>query len=61
MKEAYHQICIAEIYAQRIDWIMSGDDGEGTFQERLKNKLKDFKKKFATKDWTHLYNGWDVD
>lgn len=29
---------------------MSGDDGEGTFQERLKNELKDFKKEFATKD-----------
>ena len=30
MKEAYKQIRIAEIYATRIDWVMSGDDGEDT-------------------------------
>lgn len=33
----------AEVYAQRIDWLLSGDDGEETFHERLKedlNKLK---------------------
>lgn len=27
MKEAYKQIRIAEIYAMRIDWMMSGDEG----------------------------------
>ena len=33
----------AEVYAQRIDWLLSGDDGEETFHNRLKedlNKLK---------------------
>jgi hypothetical protein len=29
----------AIIYAQRIDWLVSGDDGEETFHERLKNDL----------------------
>ena len=29
----------AEIYAQRIDWLLSGDDGEETFHERLKEDL----------------------
>ena len=29
----------ALIYAQRIDWLVSGDDGEDTFHERLKEDL----------------------
>lgn len=31
----------AEIYAQRIDWLLSGDDGEQSFHERLKEDLKE--------------------
>jgi hypothetical protein len=30
----------ASIYAQRIDWYLSGDDGEDTFIERLEKELK---------------------
>ena len=29
----------ALIYTQRIDWLVSGDDGEDTFHERLKEDL----------------------
>lgn len=29
----------AYIYTQRIDWFLSGDDSEETFQERLKEDL----------------------
>ena len=29
----------AAIYAQRIDWLLSGDDGEKSFKERLKEEL----------------------
>ena len=29
----------AAIYAQRIDWLVSGDDGEETFHKRLKEDL----------------------
>ena len=29
----------AAIYAQRIDWLVSGDDGENTFLERLEHDL----------------------
>lgn len=32
LKEAY-------IYAQRIDWLLSGDDGSESFLERLKEEL----------------------
>lgn len=33
----------AAIYAQRIDWFLSGDDGEENFLKRLKEDLKDKK------------------
>lgn len=36
---------MAEIYAQRIDWLLSGDDGEENFHERLKEELEQLKKK----------------
>lgn len=29
----------AEVYAQRIDWLLSGDDGEKEFHERLKEAM----------------------
>ncbi|MCR2005628.1 hypothetical protein NSB20_08805 [Bacteroides acidifaciens] len=52
MKEAYRQIRIAEIYATRVDWMMSGDDSEDSFRERIKEDLEEFEKEYATKDWT---------
>lgn len=30
----------AHIYAQRIDWLVSGDDGEDSFRNRLKSELE---------------------
>jgi hypothetical protein len=30
----------AHVYAQRIDWLISGDDGEESFRERLKEDLE---------------------
>ena len=53
-KEAYRQIRIAEIYAERVDWMMSGDDSEECFRERVKEDLAEFEKEYATKDWTYL-------
>ena len=32
----------AQIYAQRIDWLVSGDDGEDSFHRRLKNDLMEW-------------------
>lgn len=34
----------AAVYAQRIDWLVSGDDGEERFHERLKEDLKELEK-----------------
>ena len=31
---------MATIYAQRIDWLVSGDDGEDSFHQRLKSDLE---------------------
>ena len=30
----------AQIYAQRIDWYLSGDDGENSFRRRLAEELE---------------------
>jgi len=38
-KHAVELLRRAEIYATRIDWLLSGDDGENTFHERLKRDL----------------------
>lgn len=35
----------AAIYVQRIDWLLSDDDGEDNFHERLKEELDALKKK----------------
>lgn len=51
MKDAYKQIRIAQIYAQRVDWMMSGDDSEETMQQRLEENLKDFEEEFKNKNW----------
>ena len=52
MKKAYRQIRIAGIYAERVDWMMSGDDSEESFRERIKEELEEFEKEYVTKDRT---------
>jgi len=42
-KKGIHLLRVAKIYAQRIDWLISGDDGEETFRERLKEDLEELK------------------
>ncbi len=42
-KEGLHYLKIAQLYAQRIDWLVSGDDGEESFQSRLRQELKELK------------------
>ena len=38
-KKGYELLRKAEIYAQRMDWLFAGDDGNETFLERLKEEL----------------------
>ena len=42
-KKGIELLLKAETYAQRIDWLLSGDDGEDTFHERLKEDLEELK------------------
>jgi len=40
-KESVEILRKAYVYSQRIDWLLSGDDGEETFMERLKQDLNE--------------------
>jgi hypothetical protein len=42
-KKAVAVLKIAEVYANRIDWLLSGDDGEDSFRARLKRELTGLK------------------
>jgi len=42
-KNAIKALRVASVYAQRVDWLLSGDDGEKTFHSRLKADLKELK------------------
>jgi hypothetical protein len=44
-KEGLNIIRQAQIYAQRIDWLVSGDDGNDSFLRRLESDLNELNKK----------------
>ncbi len=44
LKKAIKYLRIAQIYAHRVDWFLSGDDGEEHFIKRLKEDLDEFNK-----------------
>lgn len=46
-QEAIVTLKMAEVYAQRIDWFISGDDGEETFFKRLEEDLKEVSSKYT--------------
>ena len=48
-KDGYKALRMAEIYAQRIDWLLSGDDGEESFHSRLVKDIGKLKKELDTK------------
>lgn len=39
-KKAVKALRIAQVYAHRIDWLVSGDDGEDSFHSRLVKDLR---------------------
>lgn len=43
-KKAVEYLRLAEIYVQRIDWLVSGDDGDESFRRRLKEDLSELQK-----------------
>lgn len=42
-KAAITSVKIAQVYVQRCDWLLSGDDGEDDFIRRLNKELKELK------------------
>lgn len=40
-RKAVKLLRTAQVYAQRIDWLVSGDDGPESFLRRLEEELKD--------------------
>jgi hypothetical protein len=40
-KDCVKYLKLARIYTHRIDWLVSGDDGENTFHKRLKEELNE--------------------
>lgn len=38
-KDAVYHLRMAYVYACRVDWLVSGDDSEESFHERLKEEL----------------------
>ncbi len=44
LKRAVKSLRKAAVYAQRVDWLLSGDDSEETFMQRLFTDLKDVAK-----------------
>ena len=45
MEEAVYALRAAAIYAQRADYLLSGDDGEESFEERLSKELSELNSK----------------
>ncbi len=43
-KEAVYHLRIAAIYAQRVDYLLCGDDGEESFLKRLGKELAEIEK-----------------
>ena len=52
MKRAVYVLRMAYIYAKRIDWMLSGDDGEDTLVERLQEELQALKAKYPSGKFT---------
>ena len=42
MRDAVYFCRLAAVYAQRVDWLLSGDDSESTFLNRLTEDLIEF-------------------
>ena len=45
LEEAVYALKRAQIYAQRVDWLLSGDDGEESFERRLQEELAELDSK----------------
>ena len=56
MKRAVYNLRMAYIYAQRIDWMLSDDDGEDDLVIRLEKELQELKTKYPSGKFTFKKN-----
>ena len=56
-KEAVKKLKEAAVYAQRIDWFLSGDDGEESLIRRLKEDLEQVKQEIKELEDNNWYIG----
>lgn len=52
MKRAVYVLRMAYIYAKRVDWMLSGDDGEDDLVIRLQEELQALKAKYPSGKYT---------
>lgn len=52
MKRGVYVLRLAHIYAQRIDWMLSGDDNEESLAKRLDEELRALKVKYPSGKFT---------
>jgi hypothetical protein len=55
-KEAVKKLKEAAVYAQRVDWYLSGDDGEESLIKRLKKDLEQVRQEIKELD----VNNWNI-
>lgn len=53
-KEGYWKLREAQVFAQRIDWLLSGDDDEDSFRKRLKEDIEELEKEKESKKWNYI-------
>lgn len=53
-KEGYWKLREAQVFAQRIDWLLSGDDDEDSFRKRLKEDIEELEKEKQNKKWDYI-------
>lgn len=53
MKDAYKKIRIAEIYANNLDSVLSGNSGEEDLAREIKADIDKFEEEFKSIDWSH--------
>jgi hypothetical protein len=56
-KEGVKKLREAAVYAQRIDWYLSGDDGEESLIKRLKDELEEVERGLKNLDDNNWYIG----
>lgn len=63
-KRAANAMRLAYIYAQRCDWLLSGDDGEDSFRERLRKDLAELRQyeveMVSARDYDAADMGWQA-